>query len=177
MSDSDKPNRVNKTSFKSKYPYNKVMITESGHEIHFDDTVGAERIRIAHKSGTYTEISANGKMVSYVVGHAQNYHKGGFTMTVDEMGDIKIEGHGRIGIGGGSHLEVTGDADIVVGGHAHTVVGGNMKAAVAGNMYAGVNGDSNMNIAGSLNMKVAGEVDMEAGGDFTIKGKNIHLNP
>lgn len=174
--DDNKPNRINKTTFESKYPYNKVMVTESGHEFHWDDTPGKERIRIAHKSGTYTEISADGKMVNYNVGHAQSYNKGGFSLTIDEMGDIKIEGHGRIGIGGGSHIEVTGDADIVVGGDSHTVVGGNMKAAVAGDMYSGVKGNSNMNVMGSADIKVAGDTSMESGGTHTIKAGNIVLD-
>ena len=140
------PNRVNKTTYKTEYPFNRVMMTRSGHEIHWDDSPGSERIRIAHKDGTYWEISPGGKSVTYTVGSRQDYNKSGVTITVDENHDIKIAGHQRVNVGGGSKITVAGDADLVVGGSAHTVVGGNMRSAVAGDLQLAVAGSGNIHI-------------------------------
>jgi hypothetical protein len=56
------------SEFKAQYPHNKVMETESGHVFEIDDTPGEERIHIYHKSGTYQEISKDGKKVNKVIG-------------------------------------------------------------------------------------------------------------
>ena len=173
----NKPTRTNPSSYDQKYPYNRVTVTEGGHEIHFDDTPGKERIRIAHKKGSYVEISPDGKRIDFNVGHSKAYHKGGHTLTIDENGDIKIHGHKRINVGGGSHISVKGDADVVVGKNSHTVVGGNMKAAVAGDAYLGVKGNGNMNVKGNWDVKVGGSTKMTTGGTHTIIASTIHLNP
>lgn len=45
------------------YPDNKVTQTKSGHVIEIDDTDGAERIHIYHKSGSYIEFHPDGSVV------------------------------------------------------------------------------------------------------------------
>lgn len=185
MSEDNKANRVNKSTYKTRYPYNQVQVTRSGHEIHYDDTPGAERIRFAHKDGSYIEINPGGKVVQFTVGHQQSYNKGGVTLTIDENNDVKIHGHQRLNVSGGSHITVAGDADVVCGGGMNTVVGGDMKAAVAGDGYIGVAGNGNMHIngqmalsvEGSMTMDVAGDTTMTTGGTHTIKAGKIDLNP
>lgn len=176
MPTNEPKNRRNKTDYGMKYPYNKVTVTESGHEIHIDDTPGKERIRISHKDGTFVEVSAGGKMISHVVGNEQKYNKSGVTETVDHNKDSKVEGHSRNLTGGGSHGENTGDGGAVYGGHFTIVVGGSAKIAIAGDAYMGVAGDMNINAGGNMNMKVAGTTTMESGGDTVIKGANVRIN-
>lgn len=55
------------SSYNSKYPFNKVTSTQSGHIIEIDDTPEHERIHVYHKSGSYSEISSNGKRVTKIV--------------------------------------------------------------------------------------------------------------
>lgn len=162
-------NRLNKTEYKTKYPYSQVTVTEAGHEVHFDNTPGAERIRIAHRKGTYAEIGPDGKLTVFAVGNRQEYNKGGVTITVDENSDVKIAGHQRICVGGGSHIEVAGDAAVTVGGDSTSVVGGNMKAAVAGDSYIGTGGTMNMNAGGKLN--ISAPAGIEITGDIKQNGK------
>lgn len=177
-------NRLRKSPFGRKYPYNRAFITRSGHEIHYDDTPGKERIRIAHKDGSYDEISVGGNRSQYTVGHNQQYNKGGVTITVDENQDIKIHGHQRMLVGGGSHVEIAGDASVVAGGNMNAVVGGNMKTAVSGQAYIGVGAGADINVVGGVNlavdgsmsMKVSGDTTMETGGTHTIKASKIELN-
>ena len=175
--DGKKPNRLNRTGYGTKYPYNQAFISEAGHEIHIDNTPGKERIRIAHKKGTYMEISQDGRRVDYSVGNHQEYKKGGWSLTVDENGDMKIAGHSRINIAGGSHITVKGNADMAVGGNMNIVALGNMNAAVAGNAYLGINGHMNMDVAKNMHMKVKGSTLMETKGAHVIRAAVIHLNP
>src|SRR5688572_23490917 len=130
-----KKTRLAKTSYDTKYPFNKVSLTESGHECHFDDTPGKCRIRIAHKSGSYFEWSEDGRKVSFTVGNEQKYNKGGYTVTIEENEDRVGRGHKRDNQHGGTVITVKGDADVVAGGHSNIVVGGNAKCAVAGDCY------------------------------------------
>lgn len=56
--------------YKAEYPYNKVLTTISGHAIEVDDTPGAERINIYHKSGSYIEIDSTGNRTDKIMnGH------------------------------------------------------------------------------------------------------------
>lgn len=53
--------------FNANYPYNHVRLTESGHLFEADDTPGAERIKEAHRTGTYYEVAADGSRVTKIV--------------------------------------------------------------------------------------------------------------
>ena len=85
-----------KTTFNAKYPYNRATLTESGHQFEMDDTPSHERIRLAHKTGTYWEVSPDGKKSELISGDDYKYVKGGMSLTIDQHGDIKISGHARI---------------------------------------------------------------------------------
>jgi len=176
--DGKKPTRINESGYGTKYPHNQATIFEGGHEFHWDNTPGKERIRIAHgPSGSMIEINPDGGRTDYTTGNHQNYHKGGLTVTIDENGDIKISGHKRENTEGGNHSTSKGDTDSVVGGHSTIIVGGNAKIAVAGDVYTGVKGNHNMNVGGNMNMKVAGDTTMETKGTHTIKAAIITMNP
>lgn len=55
------------SSYKTKYPYNKVTTTEQGHVIEVDDTPGHERLRIVHDAKTYVEVNQVGRRIDKVV--------------------------------------------------------------------------------------------------------------
>lgn len=187
-----KNTRRDKSNYGTKYPFNQVLVTESGHEVHYDNTPGKERIRIAHKDGSYTEWTAGGKKVEVIVGNSQQYHKGGCTVTIDNNQDVKISGHSRVIMGGGSHIEVAGDATVAVGGDSLNVTMGDSKTAVAGALHLFAAGDGNINIKGNMDMKVGGNMvttvkgDQRTGvagatehvtaGDNVIQAANIRLN-
>lgn len=100
----------------TKYPYNKVTRTQSGHTIEIDDTPNAERIHVHHKSGTYVEISTDGRMVTKVVG--DNYHIVMNDENIRIMGKatVIIEGDANITALQNANIEVLEDADLHVGG-------------------------------------------------------------
>jgi len=96
------------STYAALYPQNKVKRTISGHVIEIDDTKDAERIHIYHKSGTYVEISADGRTVTKVTGnnfviHAQN----------DE---VHVQGNVHVHVVGNVLMEVDKNFEMQVGG-------------------------------------------------------------
>lgn len=110
------------TPYNAKYPYNRVMETESGHVLEFDDSPGAERVHLYHRSGSFIEIHPDGKMVMRA--HAASYEVVlddknvcvhgdlNFTTTGDITfkagGKVKIESSTEIGISAGTQLTTSG---------------------------------------------------------------------
>jgi hypothetical protein len=167
--------RLPDTTFAAVYPNNLVSVSPGGHEEHIDDTDGAKRYRRAHPSGTYTEISDDGKKVEVVIGNSHYYNKGGVTFTVQENGDIQINGHARFSVGAGSHMEVGGDATVAVGGDCVIHAVGNLKAGAA-DVYIGSRGNMDLNCSGNFNLLVGGTANMESDGNMTLKAPRIDLN-
>lgn len=94
--------------FAAQYPFNRVISTRSGHVIELDDTEGAERVHIYHKSGSYVEIGPDGTTVIKSVtdkyditdGNATFYVSGDATFECSNVkftGDIEVEGEATIG--------------------------------------------------------------------------------
>lgn len=52
------------TQYNAKYPFNHVMMTQSGHIMEFDDTSGYERVQLFHRSGTFIEMHPDGQLVT-----------------------------------------------------------------------------------------------------------------
>lgn len=98
------------SAFNAKYPYNKVLRTESGHLIEIDDTVSKERIHIMHKSGTYVEIDHSGQVV---------------IKTVDDRFDVTTKDN-NVYVGGNVNVRVKGNVNILVDGTYTVESKGNM---------------------------------------------------
>ena len=168
--------------FNAKYPYNKVMETESGHVMEFDDTPENERVHIYHRKGTYTEIDANGTQVNRIVGD-------GYTIT-EHNGYVYIGGDCNITINGNSRVLVNADAIIDVTGDAKLTVGGSLSAAAAADISFNAGGDlkmsaSNIMIESISNFSVTaggankltsnGNFEVNASGIANIEGSEVHL--
>jgi hypothetical protein len=82
------------------YPDNSVHATPSGHMIELDDTEGAERIHIFHRSGSFVEFHPNGDVVTH--------HKNGFKA---------VAGNDKIHVTGNFELFVDGDMKVTVKGN------------------------------------------------------------
>ena len=138
---SDSTRRHPPSSYNAQYPYNQKFVSRSGHEVEFDDTPDATRVRVAHgKSGTYIEVSDSGKRVDMTTGKQVIYAKQGITTTADGNLDYKIGGSERKNISGDSHAEVAGDQTKSVGGSETSLVGGDSTSAVHGDLTMGITG-------------------------------------
>lgn len=92
------------STYGTKYPLNRVLETESGHVMEFDDTPGKERIQIYHKSGSYVEMLGDGSVIiksvnnSYRITNGSEHVKSNSevintgTMTLDVDGACNIKG-------------------------------------------------------------------------------------
>lgn len=58
------------TQAKPEYPHNKTITTASGHIVELDDTPGAERVHVFHRSGSYIEMNPDGSVVTRVAGES-----------------------------------------------------------------------------------------------------------
>jgi len=96
--------------YNAKYPYNKVLRTESGHLIEIDDTVSKERIHIMHKSGTYVEIDQSGQVV---------------IKSVDNRFDVTTKDN-NVYVGGNVNVRVKGNVNMLVDGTYTLESKGNM---------------------------------------------------
>ena len=161
------PNAANNNN--GLYPLRSSTEFVGGHRQVFDSTPGARVIETMHGSGTFQQWSEDGTEIKVVVGNKHEHLKEGYTLTVGQNGDIKIEGHCRVSVGGGVHIEVAGDVSLVSTG---TIT---QYAAKDINLVAG----GKINILGnkSLNLTTDGTHTVRVGKDHksTIHGKSDYI--
>lgn len=162
-------------AYNAVYPYNHVFFSESGHALEFDDSFGAERIHLYHKTGTYVEMDANGNQVNKIVGDS-------FSIT-EKNGYVYIDGTARVSIGSNVKLQVGGNLDITVDGNINYDVGGSMTFKV-GKAFNVVSGDC-MSLRSNLKMDAdAPMIKLNSGGAKQIsvserkaREKDYSINP
>lgn len=154
--------------YAAKYPYNKVLTTESGHVIEIDDTPDNARIHIMHKSGTYIEIDDEGTRVDKTVGDHYSVMVGGENIRI--LGDAEIE--------------VNGNADITLSQNAAITCYGNLAGKVFGeaSLYiekdAKIVGDGNIDLQARQNISVfaAETLSLETLGNMTLRSGQLNID-
>lgn len=178
---------------KGKYPMRNVQEYPGGHRITFDSTPGYRVMERIHGSGTLETWSEDGSETKIVVGNVQQHIKEGYTLTIDQNGDIRIEGHARVCVGGGVHVEIKGDSTLYCDGNWTQYVGGNYNLIVTGSLNMSSGGDHNVATAKNRNAKIkgndtnevkgfktteiSGKSDEKSGGNMTKIAPKIDLNP
>ena len=159
--------------FGAKYPFNKVFESEGGHVQEFDDTPGQERINTYHRSGTFTEIDANGSQVNYIVG--DNF------VLMENNGCIHVSGECNITVGGNTNIYAQSDANVQVDGNASVQVGNNLQIGVATDTTLAIGGDLKIKALGDISMeganiyhKTAGSFNTQADGDINLKSAGLN---
>jgi hypothetical protein len=120
-------------------PLNKVIGTESGHFIELDDTPEYERVRIQHRTGTFTEIQANGQQI------------------------VKILGDKYEIIASNNNVLINGVCNITVQGDSVFNVKGDSYSKIEGNSYQQVNGKSKINSSEKVEIFSGGDISLFAG--------------
>ena len=100
------------------YPYNNVYESESGHAMEFDDTKGAERIHLYHRSGSYVEWGPAGD-------RSERIQKDKFTVVVGDD-SVYVQGDVKVFVDGNVTLEIGGNFNATIGGTCDITSGGNM---------------------------------------------------
>lgn len=131
--------------FAAQYPFNRVLKTESGILIEYDDTPGHVRIHVHHPSGSFFEIHPDGKIVLFDVSNLY--------VRSDQL---DVHANGALNIG------VTGNADITC--ENFSLNGGPPSARLGDAIYvfphdhpgAGLNDANGVITEGSSNATVGG---------------------
>ena len=111
--------------YAAKYPYNHVYETESGHALEFDDTKGAERIHLYHRSGSYVEYGPLGdrseriqrNKFEVVIGNEQVYVKGDVTVFIEGNATVDVRKNVKLTVGGNYQADIGGTCKITSGGN------------------------------------------------------------
>jgi hypothetical protein len=134
-------------------------MSESGHIMEFDDTQYSERVHIYHKSGTFTEIDANGTQVNRIVGdnyeilerNGHVYIKGTMDVTIDGDHNVKVNNALNVEVSGKTTINVYNDAILNVSGGMDVAVKEHFSLKAASINLESTSGDINIKSAGSLN--------------------------
>ncbi len=110
------------TIVKPEYPKNQAFHSESGHIREIDDTEKFERTLDMHKSGTYTEVSADGDKITTVVGNGYTVMLENNCVYIKGSCNLSIDGDVRQYVKGNYHLEVDGNKTEYIHGSRLTKV-------------------------------------------------------
>jgi hypothetical protein len=141
------------------YPNNKVIETTSGHVIELDDSAGAERIHIRHKSGTYTEFHPNGDIVHYTVGS-----------------EYRTSGPLNVFVKGNANLTVNGNANTKINGNENRIISGNLTETINGSLTQTVSGSITQSAGSSLSQSAGSTASLVASSSVTINGSSVNIN-
>lgn len=147
------------------YPYNTVTRTNSGHYFEMDDTPTRERVRIQHRTGTFSEMHPDGTQVNHIVG--DSYHiieKNGYVKIqgvcsivvegdaqIDFQGDVyqRIKGDWLVDVQGNFDLKVTGETNVLGGGNIKFTTG-SILSSIKFSSAGGVRVDSDVSVIGEV---------------------------
>jgi hypothetical protein len=164
------------SSYAAKYPYNRAIVTRSGHIIEIDDTPDNERLHVRHSKGSYVEINKDGRII---------------IKSVDDSFEI-VGKNKNIHIEGNANIKVVGNLNSVVDGK--TTITGKNDIVLASEGKISINGVLGVNISSgtSINIKSPGGLIQTEGSITTIgtmsmatgatgtfsspSGKTVHVN-
>ena len=112
------------TKYNAKYPHNMVIETKGGHVFELDDTLGAERVHIYHRTGTFIEMHPDGDVV--VKSNKTSYHLSMGDFNIYVAGDCNVTAEKSI------HMKTKGNFCLEVGGDANFNVSGTLKMEAKG---------------------------------------------
>ena len=170
------PNPYNAT-----YPFNHVMMTESGHILEFDDSPNSERIHLYHKSGTFTEIDANGTQVNRIVGDGYEIYErngyvhlnGSLNVTVDGVANVLVKNSLNLDVRGVANINVFNDVNLNVSGSLNASITESFKLKAASVIIEGGTVDIKSN--GALTMSGSLDVNINSGGTLYADGLAVSI--
>jgi hypothetical protein len=138
-----------KSPYATKYPFNRVIQTKSGHTIELDDTEGEERIHIYHRAGTYIEIDKEGSMV---------------IASVKDSHDIT---------GGDKSIYIKGNARIQVDGKLDAVIKGETNIISESDINLSSKKKINLSAVGGISLKSGKEIAVSGPGGIVVSEGSV----
>ena len=164
------PESAANTDYPPDYPYNHVTQTASGHTFELDDSIGRERVRLTHRTGTFIEMHPNGDEVHKVYGN--NY-----VITV-QNNNVLIKGTCMVTIEGDSLVNIKGDKVEYVEGNYELHVKKNFTQLVEGAASITTTNDMKIISGTSLGggaMTLASADGVYVDSDFNVDGEIVAL--
>lgn len=116
------PESAANTAYPPDFASNRIQATASGHTFEMDDTRDRERVRLAHRTGTFIEMHPNGDEVHKVYGD-------GYEITIKDK-NVLIKGTCSVTIEGDSLVNIKGDKVEYIEGNYELHVKGNFSQLV-----------------------------------------------
>jgi hypothetical protein len=156
------PESAANTANPPQWPFNNVRESSSGHNFEMDDTPERERVRLAHRTGTFIEMHPDGSQVNHIFGES--------FQIIETDGHVLIKGSCSIVVEGNAAIDVQGDLIQHVGGDMKTLVEGNYDLVVKGDTNILGNGDVDVgtSLDGSLTL---GSSDIIFESDLRVNGR------
>lgn len=170
-------------AYDAKYPYNKVFETESGHALELDDTPKAERVHIAHRSGTFQEIYPSGTKVEKIVKNNYQLILSDDHLYVVGKVNITIESDANIRVVGDVNLQGENDLNAIISGDSSVTIAGDLKFKAQNidltalqNLTVGAGGKVNMSAGDKMVLGSGAKTSIQAAGTFDVDATLINLN-
>ena len=159
-------------AYNAQYPHNRVI--ESGsHTIELDDTPGAERIMIHHKTGSFVQIDSRGTKTNKTVSDQYDIIDRKQHVVIGGMSTVTIMGNSYVYVKGNKVEEIVGDLTQIVHGEHHLSVAG-QSTINAGEQVQIRGADVRMQAnVGTLSIKAGKELQLEAGIGTYMKSKKF----
>ena len=173
------------TQYASKYPYNHVKETESGHIVEFDDTPGHERIHEYHRSGTFYEVHPDGTKVTKIIGDDYEIVHQNKKLRVRGNIEVYCDGDADLYVRGSLTGQVDENIDLHAGKNINIHAGKNMRfyandsmeftaqkeltATSVAKMTLQSQADVNINAEGNYLTNIKGTSDIISDGKIAIK--------
>ena len=173
------------TQYASKYPYNHVKETESGHIVEFDDTPGHERIHEYHRSGTFYEVHPDGTKVTKIIGDDYEIVHQNKKLRVRGNIEVYCDGDADLYVRGSLTGQVDENIDLHAGKNINIHAGKNMRfyandsieftaqkeltATSVSKMTLQSQADVNINAEGNYLTNIKGTSDIISDGKIAIK--------
>jgi hypothetical protein len=148
------------SAYGAQYPHNRVIKT-AHHSIELDDTPGAERIMIHHKSGSFVQIDSRGVKTD---------------KTVSDKYEV-IDRKQHVVVGGSSTVTILGNSYVYVKGNKIEEIEGDLQTKVRGNHLLSVGGQSNIIASEQVQIRAA-DVKVQANvGTMSLRaGKEMQIS-
>lgn len=158
-----------KSPYAAQYPYNSVTSSESGHIFEMDDTFGAERIHMFHRSGTFFEMQPNGTKVSKTTKDNYAIVLGNENIAILGNENKNVQGNENEIIQGNHNQNVSGSKNVSITGAKNLQINGSFSETVEGSKTETIQGSKTLSISGNFDITVSG-------GTLTINSEEVIIN-
>lgn len=157
------------------YPYNNAEVFKGGHAVEYDSTPGHERYSHMHRSGTATDITADGKKIEHITGDGFTVYKknntvyilGNCNLTVDKDINVKCGGDYVLDIDGSMHIQVDKDIKTKVKGNIQTECTGKRDIMLDGSDLLTVKKSRRVDITDDYKLNIKGDMGLNVTGPET----------